>query len=300
MSSNDISMKSLNALTELSDRRGALMVSSNWAAIIAIASSSHVLTEYYGVVPSWTRIIAAILIATRLGALESCTHQATHFTLFRRRALNDKLDLLFSIPICECVQDYRRAHRLHHQRFGSAADPAFALYRQTGLDDASSALGWKLIVAPLLGFHTFRFVRDKLNLATRSALWACKYFLFLASLVAFFSYMHLLWDFLWYYLIPLFVILPIFLFWSEAFDHLGLQKQPTIKSSRNISSKLLSFFLYPHSEGFHLVHHLHPGVPTYRLREAHAILLGSPAYRDHGQTVHSLAELVTAVRRTSN
>jgi fatty acid desaturase len=189
---------------------------------------------------------------------------------------------------------------LHHQRFGSAVDPAFALYRETGLDDACSSLGWKLVIAPLLGLLTFRFVRDKLNLAARSPAWGCKCLVFLLSLVVIFSCAQLLQDLLWFYFIPLFIILPIFLFWSEAFDHLGLEKRPTIKSSRNISSRWLGFFLYPHCEGFHLVHHLHPGVPSYRLREAHAILLGSAAYRDHGQTVDSLAELVTAIRRPSN
>ena len=41
---------------------------------------------------------------------------------------------------------------------------------------------------------------------------------------------------------------------------------------------LLNLLIGVHWEGYHLVHHLFPAVPSWRLREAHQILLRDEAY----------------------
>jgi hypothetical protein len=70
------------------------------------------------------------------------------------------------------------------------------------------------------------------------------------------------------------------LFWSEVTDHAGLERWSASPAGRNVPGKLLGFVLYPQGEGYHLVHHLHPGIPANGLAEAHAKLLSFTIYRE--------------------
>jgi Fatty acid desaturase len=70
------------------------------------------------------------------------------------------------------------------------------------------------------------------------------------------------------------------LFWSEVTDHAGLERWSASPAGRNVLGKLLGFVLYPQGEGYHLVHHLHPGIPANGLAEAHAKLLSFTIYRE--------------------
>jgi fatty acid desaturase len=54
-----------------------------------------------------------------------------------------------------------------------------------------------------------------------------------------------------------------------------------IHMSRNrvLYSKIGNFFLNIHNEGFHLVHHLYPNMPSWNLKKAHKILMEDNEYQ---------------------
>jgi fatty acid desaturase len=65
----------------------------------------------------------------------------------------------------------------------------------------------------------------------------------------------------------------------EISDHVGLVPGTLIGFSRNqVSHGLLTQFFHPHNNGYHLVHHLFPGLPYYTWPQVHQLLLGWPDY----------------------
>jgi len=57
-----------------------------------------------------------------------------------------------------------------------------------------------------------------------------------------------------------------------------------IYMTRNrMCSLLTNFFLGTHWEGYHLVHHLFPGIPSWRYKEAHQILMKDTVYASLNQ-----------------
>jgi fatty acid desaturase len=293
-------VRQLKLLASVSDARGAWLILYNWALLFILLAANHVLTVSSNGALMLLHFASSLLATVRFGALESCTHQAVHFTLFRHRRFNDRLDFLFALPIAESVRSYRATHRIHHERFGTPEDPVVRVYAESGVAQFPHRFWWVMLVRPLLGYHTISFLSERMAMANEFRGWAARFCLFLTALLLL-SYWTGSWrDLLWLYVVPVFLILPVFLFWTEVFDHAGLDLQPVVKSSRDITARLIVFFLYPHGEGYHLTHHLYPGIPSYRLPLANKILSAQPSYREHAQHVTSVAELLACTRKSSS
>jgi fatty acid desaturase len=65
----------------------------------------------------------------------------------------------------------------------------------------------------------------------------------------------------------------------ELADHYGLDPAHWLGYSRNIEgSRWLAVLLHPHQDGYHLVHHVFPTIPSFRARDVHRLLLQLPEY----------------------
>ncbi len=72
----------------------------------------------------WGYALAALVIATRQHALFILYHDATHYHLSRRRAVNDVLiDMAIGVPGLVPVAFYRPLHLAHHRDVGTERDP---------------------------------------------------------------------------------------------------------------------------------------------------------------------------------
>ena len=61
----------------------------------------------------------------------------------------------------------------------------------------------------------------------------------------------------------------------EISDHVGLQPGSVLGFTRNSPHKpVLSFFLHPHENNYHLTHHLAPSLPWYQQLRLHRRLVG--------------------------
>jgi fatty acid desaturase len=153
-----------------------------------------------------------------------------------------------------------------------------------------------MFVRPLLGYHALRFLRETALMIWSHPVRGVHIAAFWLPVLAAAYCFELWWWLAAYVLFPLFFVLPVLLFWAEVLDHGRLNLLSPLKAARNHAGRL-SLALYPHNEGYHLVHHLHPGIPGHRLADAHRELLSVPWFRRGaipcrgvGETVRDIAQ----------
>jgi fatty acid desaturase len=105
-------------------------------------------------------------------------------------------------------------------------------------------------------------------------------FFHMASTIIFFSIVGSLlvgWKFFFaYWLIPYLTAFQMITWFIELSEHYPLVKDADIDlyATRNrLSYPLEAFFTSMDGENFHLIHHLFPGVPFWKMKMAHEILL---------------------------
>lgn len=279
ISANKIVMDILREYSTPSNSHGILRIGIDWTLIILFSCSYFIFSEinnFFLILLIY--LLSVMVIAVRLSGLEACTHEATHYTLFRTKSWNNSLQFLFAFPVLQIVETYRRNHMIHHRDLGQENDPAVQYYRQMGVLNFPKDFYWIMIIRPLLGYHTWFFIREKIDDILSQPFIAVKMASFWLPVgIALYYTEKWVW-FALYFLVPLFLILPVLLFWSEVFDHVSLDWKCQLRASRN-NIGFSHRFIYPHHEGYHLIHHLHAGVPTHRLAEAYKRLLEIPHFR---------------------
>ena len=79
----------------------------------------------------------------------------------------------------------------------------------------------------------------------------------------------------------------------------GLSYDNLLSSTRTVRTPFIEkFFIAPHNVGYHLEHHLYPGVPYYNLPKLHQLLMERGNYKEeahitNGYTQGLLRELST-------
>ena len=292
--SNEIKGK-LKTLCHYDNYHGWLAVVESWGLMAAAAATAARL-------PALTPL-AVLLIGSRQRALATILHEASHRTLFDPcsrwgRAQNLIAGTLFSgYPIFQMYGPYVRSHvREHHPHLGDESrDPDIQYYVQQGLMTRAGRdrFLWRHFLPTLLGLKTPQYawflLKNRLlprDFARRSPAEKGEYALFAAFWTV------LLWAIghfgLWYYFLVFWVLPYLYPFqvigWIiEVCEHYPLTQDhdEDLYMSRNrLGNRLENFFFGMHSENFHLLHHLNPAVPFWRMRQAHRILMEDPAYAE--------------------
>jgi fatty acid desaturase len=106
---------------------------------------------------------------------------------------------------------------------------------------------------------------------------------YLVSIIFTLGYFNLLKYLIILWIIPLFTIFPIIGWFVELSEHYPLvdENKVDLYMTRNRFSHYTEAFIFSiHCENFHLVHHLHPGIPFWNLQKAHRILLKDEQYKN--------------------
>ena len=235
----------------------------------------------------WPRLPFYFLIGGTLHALAIVVHEASHSNLYRSqkrlgRWANRWLGFLSGVPTLLSVSAYQAVHLPHHRYVRGLDDPdEFENITRRPLWLRIILLIWFGVGAYAYVFHT-AFTGLKLaNRQTRSRI--IQEYLLIALLVGLAVYLAPPDVLLHVWLIPA-LITAQFVQVRSLVEHIFTGGDNALTASRTVTSNfLVSFFLI--NANYHLEHHLYPGVPWYRLRELHSLLLDD--FRRAGASIYS-------------
>ena len=282
----DVDKAKLKALYQTQPARHAVAILMNWAIILL---SAYVCSRYFH--PA-LYVLAVLIIGARMHALAILMHDAAHYRFLKNRKWSDLITNISSMYfLFTSVEIYRESHLLHHQHLNTEGDPIWVMK---------------------LGRREYRFPKSKkefllilfsylfLIQGIRDIIWFTKSFPLLASskkgptrkslmtqtafyglLIGFLSVMGIWEEFALYWMIPYLSSLFMFQYIRSVSEHFGeLSYDHLLTSSRTVKTNLIErFFIAPHNVGYHLEHHLYPGVPYYHLPRLHKLLMDLLPYR---------------------
>jgi fatty acid desaturase len=306
-----LSAAELAPLTELSDLRSLAAIAAT-VGVIALAIAFGVWAW-----PSPWVVLAIVVVGVEQHALFILAHEAAHYRLFRRRAVNDAVGRAIGMAGAISMCTYRVIHRLHHNNLYSAEDPDTAIHggypRGTAYlckKLAQDAIGWNawktfayFFGAPALNEETQRAARPlddtspQLRRAARTDRWFVAAFQLAVPLacLALGGWRGLA-QYAAFWLVPMVTVLQPILRLRAICEHGAVSdfSSPLTAARSNRSgggavNVIGRALLFPHHVNYHLEHHLYPAVPHYRLPHLHRLLVAKGALdgaevRDLGET----------------
>ncbi len=240
------------------DRLALAIVAGDWAVVVL----SAVIAERVHHPLAW--LAAAAVIAGRQTAMLNLTHAAAHRALFNRARWNEALEALYALPIADTVAHYRGPHLDHHREIAAGDENRFEFLHDTLGLPRRGAWGrtWVVFGRALLGHAGWGAVVGTWKDAVRDRTFGRKLLAFWVPVLGVAALAGMLRPLLWYWVVPLVWLHPVFLLWGEVSDHF---RAPG--GTRDHTGLFHAALINGHGL-YHDVHHRYPFVPFYREREA--------------------------------
>lgn len=261
----------------------------NWHALIALILDYLIII--FAIYLSETSFLflplTILLIGSRQRALATILHEASHSALTKNKKLGKYLGKYFSgYLIFQSWNSYYQSHvKQHHPKLGTDLDPDFSYYKESKIfDDYSKKLFfYKFVISPFLFLSSISslkyLINNRLLKTNKNELIQ----ILGTQIIIIFLFNHYVnwYGYILYWLIPYITTFQLITWFIELAEHYPMIKdaESNIDASRNrFSHPIEHFFTGMHGENYHLIHHLFPAIPFWKLREAHQILLKDSDY----------------------
>lgn len=275
-------MPQLQQLQQLDNWRNFLYIGEDWLVVILAVLAAE--TAHGSSLFPLVFLSALVLIGSRMRALMNLIHQASHGQLFDNERLNRWIGRMFvAWPIYVSTTAYREEHHRHHVKlWDRELDPKVHRLIWLGLLEPESRrlpFIWKHVVLPM----TLRYAPRNIIGAVRTSTERVGRIVFVVVLGTLTVLIGGEREFLMYWVAPYVSTFQVMRYWAEMAEHSGLASDRAWSATRNWTAALpIRWLLAPHSDHWHLVHHLYSNVPHFRLANAHRVLMRVPEYVDEG------------------
>jgi fatty acid desaturase len=276
-----LTLHELRTLRRVSSVRGAGLVLHAWATIAAAMLACALWPSPV------TFLVAVVVIGTRQLGLLVLMHEAAHWLLFARPALNTWVGTwLCGGPVGSDLPSYRRVHHLHHRHTREPEDPDLALAR------VPRTL-WSAILQDLSGWTAAaRLLRQRAWRPLRGPLLCHAVLSGALTAMGHWELYVLLW------LLPLATWCQVLVRLRHIAEHGAVSDdRDPLRNARTTRAHLLGRALIaPYWVNYHLEHHLMVFVPCWKLARAHALLLG----KGYGARMEVAPSYVDVLRRVTS
>jgi fatty acid desaturase len=224
-------------------------------------------------------IATFVLMGRAHAQFAALMHEAAHRLLFRNRRANDWVGRwLLGFPAFAPTDLYRRGHMAHHREEFGPNEPDIPLYRGYPISkaslrrklwrDATGQTGWKLFKGLVRATRS----NDAAVRTQARAIFATQF-----VLIALFTVAGHPWLYLFLWLLPFLTVWRVINRLRAIAEHGGMQASKDRRlTTHSVRQHVVArFFLVPHHIGWHLAHHVDPGVPMSRLPALHRELAAS-------------------------
>lgn len=287
----------LKPLFKTNAYRHALGILFDWIVIVVVI---YICLQYFN--PA-TYLLAVLIIGARMHALAILMHDATHYRFLKNRKWNDLItNIVTMYPLFTSIEVYRQNHLRHHRHLNTDHDPDWVAkigVKEFTFPKRKEEFLWTLFTYMIL----YRGIKDAIWFLQRFQSPSMKkkdkatdwykiiYYLMLFSILTIMGW----WQyFLLFWFIPYLSTFFMFQYIRSVAEHFGeLAYDHDLTSSRTVKANYLErFFLSPHNVGYHLEHHLYPGVPFYHLPKLHKLLMDQ---KEYSQKAHITRGYVTGL-----
>ncbi|MFT6020506.1 MAG: fatty acid desaturase [Saprospiraceae bacterium] len=252
--------------------------------------------------------LAVIIIGARMHALAILMHDATHYRFLKNRKRNDLItNMMTMYPLFTSIEKYRQNHMEHHRHLNTEHDPDWVskigkrafTFPKTKIEFIATLLSYFVLYQGIMDAVWFlkRFgtakTKSNNNPGQKKHQLLFYTLLFVGLTIGGFWI-----EFILFWIIPFLSTFFMFQYIRSVAEHFGeLAYDDLLSSTRSVKANLLErFFIAPHQVGYHLEHHLYPGVPFYNLPKLHQHLMtvsdyNSKAHITHGYLTGLLDEL---------
>lgn len=287
-----LTLSEIGQLRRVSALRGAGLVLHAWAMIIGAV-------VLYALWPSViTLVVAVAVIGARQLGLMVLMHDAAHWRLFPRARVNTGVGgWLCAYPAWGEVRLYRRQHHLHHVHTRQPEDPdlgltaPFPVARATYWRSALCDLSGVTACARVLGWRPGREGVGHAWKRLRAPL-ACN-----AVLLAGFATVGSWQLYLLLWILPLATWYQLVTRLRSIAEHaLVSDDHDPLRNTRTVRAGFLArLFLAPYWVNYHLEHHLLVFVPSWKLRQAHRLLIA----KGYGPRMEMASSYLDVIRRVT-
>ena len=248
--------------------RNALTVSGAWLQVAAVIGAAVWLDRW------WAWLLAVVLMGRSFALLLILSHETAHRLMFRRHRVNDLVGRwLLAAPGFVPFDAYRRSHMAHHRDELGPEEPDAGLY--AGYPISRASLRRKL-TRDAVGISGWKNLRPLLHSVTRSSSRPAVVPIVVVQLALLAGFAAAGWPQLYLLL----WVLPWLTSWRvnnrlrAIAEHGGMVRSPDKRcTTHHVRQRALArFWMVPYRTGWHLAHHVDPGVPWRNLPRLHGEL----------------------------